>query len=44
MFGLASAITIRTLWYSLAFLVMMVLGGTMYEQRIYSKKHDGKKM
>lgn len=44
MFGLASAITIRTLWYSLAFLVMMVLGGAMYEQRFYSKKHDGKKM
>lgn len=44
MFGLASAITIRTLWYSLAFLVMMLLGGAMYEQRIYSKKHDGKKM
>jgi len=44
MFGFASAITIRTLWYSLAFLVMMVIGGTMYEQRFYSKKHDGKKM
>lgn len=44
MFGLASVITIRTLWYSLAFLVMMLLGGAMYEQRIYSKKHDGKKM
>lgn len=44
MFGLASAITIRTLWYSLAFLVMMVFGGAMYEQRFYSKKHDGKKM
>ena len=44
MFGFASAITIRTLWYSLAFLVMMVIGGAMYEQRFYSKKHDGKKM
>ena len=44
MFGLASAITIRTLWYSLAFLVMIIAGGAMYEQRIYSKKHDGKKM
>lgn len=43
-FGFASAITIRTLWYSLAFLVMMVIGGAMYEQRFYSKKHDGKKM
>ena len=44
MFGFASAITIRTLWYSLAFLVMIVIGGAMYEQRFYSKKHDGKKM
>lgn len=44
MFGFASAITIKTLWYSLAFLVMMVIGGAMYEQRFYSKKHDGKKM
>lgn len=44
MFGFASVITIRTLWYSLAFLVMMVIGGAMYEQRFYSKKHDGKKM
>ena len=43
-FGLASAITIRTLWYSLAFLVMMFFGGAMYEQRFYSKKHNGKKM
>ena len=44
MFGFASAITIKTLWYSLAFLVMMVIGGAMYEQRFYSKKHDDKKM
>ena len=44
MFGFASAITIRILWYSLAFLVMMIIGGAMYEQRFYSKKHDGKKM
>lgn len=43
-FGLASTITIRTLWYSLAFLVMIIAGGAMYEQRFYSKKHDGKKM
>ena len=37
-------ITIKTLWYSLLWLAMMIIGGTCYEQRFYSKKHNGKKM
>ena len=44
MFGFAPEITIRTLWYSLLWLAMMLIGGTCYEQRLYSKKHNGKKM
>lgn len=35
--------TIMTLWYSLLWVVMMVVGGACYEQRVYSKKH-GKKL
>lgn len=44
MFGFASVITIKTLWYALLWLVMMLVGGACYEQRFYTKKHDGKKM
>ena len=44
MFGFATAITIKTLWYSLLWLGMMIIGGACYEQRFYAKKHDGKKM
>ena len=36
--------TIKTLWYSLFWLGMMLIGGACYEQRFYSKKHNGKKM
>ena len=42
MFGFATAITIRTLWYSLLWLAMMVVGGACYEQRLIVKKR-GKK-
>lgn len=41
---LAEAITVKTLVYSCLWLIMMFAGGTMYEQRIYAKKHNGKKM
>jgi hypothetical protein len=44
MFGFATAITIKTLWYSLLWLCMMIIGGACYEQRFYAKKHNGKKM
>ena len=44
MFGFAPSITIHTLWYSLLWLAMMIIGGTCYEQRFYSKKHNGNKM
>ncbi len=44
MFGFAPEITINTLWYSLLWVCMMLIGGTCYEQRFYTKKHDGKKM
>lgn len=35
--------TIRTLWYSLLWLIMMILGGACYEQRFIVKKR-GKKL
>lgn len=44
LFGFAPGITIHTLWYSLLWLGMMLIGGACYEQRFYTKKHDGKKM
>ena len=44
MFGIATTITIKTLWYSLLWLTMMLIGGACYEQRFHTKKHDGKKM
>ena len=44
MFGFAPDITINTLWYSLLWVAMMVIGGACYEQRFYSRKHNGKKM
>ena len=31
MFGFAPNITIHTLWYSLLWLAMMIIGGTCYE-------------
>lgn len=43
-FGTTIGLTIKTLWYSFLWLAMMLLGGTLYEQRFYTKKHDGKKM
>ena len=43
-FGFAPGITLHTLWYSLLWLGMMIIGGACYEQRFYSKKHNGKKM
>ena len=43
-FGFLSGITIKTLWYSLLFVAMILIGGACYEQRFYAKKHDGKKM
>ena len=39
MFGIATTITIKTLWYSLLWLTMMLIGGACYEQRFYTKKH-----
>ncbi len=44
MFGFAPGITINTLWYTLLWLGMMLIGGACYEQRFYTKKHNGKKM
>ena len=44
MYWLVEAITIRTLWYTLLFVAMLLIGGACYEQRFYAKKHDGKKM
>lgn len=44
MFGFAPEITINTLWYSLLWLGMLIIGGACYEQRFYSKKHNGQKM
>ena len=35
--------TIMTLWYTLLWAAMMIVGGACYEQRFYYKKY-GKKM
>lgn len=43
MFGFAPSITINTLWYSLLWLGMMIIGGACYEQRYIVKKR-GKKL
>ena len=39
-----TVITIKTLWYVLLWVCMMLVGGAFYEQRFYSSKHNGKKM
>ena len=42
MFGFAPSITINTLWYSLLWVGMMLIGGACYEQRLIVKKRGSK--